>query len=72
MCMHYSVHCRLFEGKSILVEVHPYMTSFWQSALSVTFLGCFLRGGNKWAGVNVRGVWCWKGTCLRMVCSIGF
>ena len=46
--------------------------TFWQSAFSVTCLGMFFGGGNKCVSVNVCGGWCWNGTCLRMLCVVGF
>ena len=46
--------------------------TFWQSAFSVTCFGMFFGGGNKCVSVNVCGGWCWNGTCLRMLCVVGF
>ena len=60
-------------GESIFVEVHPYMASFalfGKVLFCNLFWGVFLGGGNKYVGVNVRGGWCWNGTCLRMVCVV--
>ena len=77
--MHCGVHCRLIVslvfGEVFFVgsaSLHGMFLHFLAKCFfCITCFGVFFGGGNKCVGVNVCGVWCLNGMCLRMLCVVG-